>query len=95
MLVDDVQASIHFYHTLGFHVSATEMNADGQPLWALLRRDDADLFIERRDQWPAHVVPLAPQRGALSLVLEGRDVGEQTDPDGTTVCVEPAQRRAA
>lgn len=85
MLVADVQASIRFYQSLGFHVAATEMDADGCPLWALLRRDDADLFIEDRSRWPQHLIPLPNQPVPMALMLGDETASAQTDPDGVTV----------
>ncbi len=95
MLVADVQASIRFYQALGFYVAATEMDGTGTPLWALLRRDDADLFLQSRAAWPAHLVPIHPAPAPLRLVLGGDAAGAHTDPDGTHVVTGQPQRRAA
>lgn len=95
MLVHNVQASIRFYQTLGFYVAATEMDVDGRPLWALLRRDDADLLLMARSTWPASV-PLPTRPVPMTLVLGGAAPEACTDPDG--VRVEPSatpHRRAA
>ena len=95
MLVADVQASIRFYQSLGFHVAATEMDHAGNPLWALLRRDDADLFIEDRGRWPQHLIPLPNRPVPMALVL-GDEATTQVDPDGVTVQGDrPGYRRAA
>ena len=95
MLVSDVQASIRFYQALGFHVAATEMDESGSPLWALLRRDDADLFIENRSRWPQHLIPLPDGSAPMRLVLGDADAALQPDPDGVWVQADPGYRKAA
>lgn len=95
MLVADVQASIRFYQSLGFYVAATEMDADGVPLWALLRRDDADLFIEDRRHWPQHLIPLPGRSAPMTLVLGDAAEMMQADPDGVLVQAGSGYRRAA
>lgn len=95
MLVDNVQASIRFYQGLGFHVAATEMDAAGHPLWALLRRDDADLFVMARGTWSVPGIPLPARPTPMTLVLDGEGA-LQSDPDGAVVqAAPPALRRAA
>ncbi len=95
MLVADVQASIRFYQGLGFHVAATEMDEAGRPLWAVLRRDDADLFVECRSRWPQHLIPLPSGAAPMHLVLGDTDAAVQPDPDGVLVQADPGYRQAA
>lgn len=96
MLVENVLDSIRFYQSLGFHVAATEMDAAGQPLWALLRRDDADVFVMARSTWSHGAVPLPERAAPMTLVLGEGTAPAQLDPDGVAVHtdLEPYRRAA-
>ncbi len=95
MLVENVQTTIYFYLGLGFHVAAFEIDATGHPLWALLRRGEADLFIQERTEWPQALIPLPQHPTPMTLVLGDAGTTAQTDPDGVRVEGLPDQQRRA
>ena len=66
--VADVQRSIDFYGKLGFEVTHSMSRDSGEPFWAFLKSNDAELMVARAS------APIVPGEQAILFYLYTDDV---------------------